>query len=163
MFGKYACLYYLNTGTRASWGTLNEATGRHEATAAPSNLTEIESVKDLTLDGDRPSSEQTDRGANIATGDTGAMRTGLSFKLNKRKTEEAGVTALRTAWLLNEPIALAALDNEQDYVGATGLWTDFKVTKFVEPQPEEGHMDYDVAVVPYDSGVEPEFVELTAA
>ena len=162
MFGKSACLYYLSTGVRATWGTINAATGRHEASTAPTNLAEIESVKDLTLDGDRPSGEQTDRGANIAMSDTGAMRTGLSFKLNKRKTEEAGVTALRTAWLLNTPIALAALDGEDDTVGTKGLWADFKVTKFVEPQPEEGHMDYDVAVAPYDSGVDPEFVQVTA-
>ena len=46
-------------------------------------------------------------------------------------------------------------------VGVTGLWADFKVSKFNESQPEEGHIAYDVEIVPYDSGVDPEFVELT--
>ena len=162
MFGKSALLYYQSTGTRATWGAINNTTGRNEGNTAPANLAVIGAVKDLTLPADRPSAEQTDRGSNFATFDVGALRTGASFKLNKRTTEEAGVTALRSAFLLREPIALAVLDGADDVVGTTGLWADFKVSKFPENQPEEGHMDFDVEILPYDSGVDPEFVEVIA-
>ena len=162
MFGKSALLYYQSTGTRATWGAINNTTGRNEANTAPSNLVEIGAVKDLTLDGDRPSADQTDRGSNFATFDTGALRGGASFKLNARTTEEAGVTAIKSAWLLNETLAMAVLNAADDVTGTVGLWADFKVEKFVENQPEEGHIDYDVSIKPYDSGVDPEYVELIA-
>ena len=95
MFGKSCLLYYLSTGTRATWGSINTATGRHEATTAPADLAEIGAAKDVTLNGDRPSSEHTDRGTNIATYDTGALRGPVSFQLNRRTTEEAGVAAIK--------------------------------------------------------------------
>ena len=163
MFGKRAVLYYLTPDTRATWGNINATTGRNESATAPTNLVEIGSAKDVTVPGDRPSSEQHDRGTNFATFDVGALRTGAAFQLNKRTTVEAGVTALRSASLIqNATIALAILDGADDVVGTTGLWADFVVEQFEESQPEEGHIVYNVVVKPFDSGVDPEFVEVIA-
>lgn len=166
MLGRNCKAYYLSSGTRASWGSQNSTTGRYEAASAPANLSEITSVKEITLPGERDASAQSDRGADVNTEDTGGWSGRLAIKLNHRKTDAARV-ALNAAFILNTPIALAVLNGASDVVGSTGLWADWKVTKFVENQPETEHTTYDVELCLYDgpdgSEVEPEWVELTAA
>jgi len=160
MLGKNCKTYYLTTGTRATWGSVGSS-GRHEG-EAPSNLVLIESCKDVTTPGERKVAQQSDRGAAWETGDTGAFTGNLVIKLNHRTSADAGRTALETAMLTNQPIALAMLDGASDVAGSKGLWADFKVAKFPRNEPEEGHVTYDYELVPYDSGVAPEFVEVTS-
>lgn len=166
MLGRNCKAYYLSTGTRATWGTQNSTTGRHEATTAPTNLTEITSVKEINLPGERNAAAQSDRGADVNTEDTGAWSGRLSMKLNHRKTDAARV-ALNAAFILNTPIPLAILNGASNVVGTTGLWAEFKVTKFVENQPETEHTNYDLELCLYDGPdggeVAPEWVELTKA
>jgi hypothetical protein len=162
MLGRKCKAYYLSTGTRATWGTLDAATGRHEG-AAPANLTAIESVKDVKLPGDRMNATQTDRGAAVESGDTGAIQGTVTVTLNRRATD-AGRTALETAFLLNTPIAMAFLTGDSATAGVRGLWADWKVTKFVENQPESDHVTYDVELIPYsEAAVDLEWIEVTAA
>ena len=87
----------------------------------------------------------------------------MSFSLNHRTSADTGREALRSAFQNNTVIALAILNGASDTVGVKGLWGDFKVAKFTENQPEGDHVTYDVEVVPYDSGVDPEWVEVAAA
>lgn len=166
MLGRNCKAYYQSTGTRATWGTQDATTGRHEGSAAPANLVEITSVKEITLPGERDASAQSDRGADVNTEDTGAWSGRLSIKLNHRATDAAR-TALFAAFILNSPISLAILNGASTVVGTLGLWAEFKVTKFTENQPETDHTTYDVELCLYDGpdggGVAPEWVELIAA
>lgn len=162
MLGKRCKLYYQSTGTRATWGTQDETSGRHEASSAPANLVEIASVKNVTLPSERATATNKDRGANWETGDVGPMTGSVQITLNHRATD-AGRTALEAAYILDEQIALAILDKESDEVGAKGLWADFKVSKYQRNEPEDGPVTYDVELIPYDqAAVDPEWVELVS-
>jgi hypothetical protein len=160
MQGRRCKAYYLSTGTRASWGTLNETSGRHEASVAPADLTEIESVKEITLPSERATSTSSDRGSDWEVGDVGPMTGPVQMSLNHRKTD-AGRDALQAAYILDTVIALAILDGDKATVGTEGLWADFKVAKFARNEPESGPVTYDVELIPYDlSDVDPEWVEV---
>ncbi len=163
MLGKRCKGYFLSTGTRASWGTQDTTTGRYEATSAPASLTEIPSIKSVTIPSERSTATSKDRGADWEAGDTGPMTGGVQIQLNHRATD-AGRDALEAAYFLDDPIALALLDKASDVVGAKGLWADYKVSKFARNEPEDGPVVYDVELIPYDqAAVDPEWVELTAA
>ena len=156
MLGRNCKVYYLSTGNRATWGVLNVATGRIEGIAP--TLTEIVSVKDVALPGDRMNATQTDRGADYETGDTGAMQGNVTLTLNHRATDTERVS-LETAYILGTSVALAILNGDAAVEGTTGLWADFKVMKFVENQPETDHVTYDVELmVDSESAVDPEWV-----
>ena len=160
MLGRNCKAYYLSVGSRATWGAA-DGSGRHKG-AAPANLVEIASAKDVTLPGDRMNAVQTDRGSDYETGDTGAMQGNLTLTLNHR-TSDAARVALETAFILNTAIAIAVLNGAKATLGVTGLWADFKVIKFVENQPEGDHVTYDVELMPYSQAtVAPEFVQVTA-
>ena len=148
-----AKLYYLSTGTRATWGS---------PAAAPADLDEILSAKDLAIPGERSVSDTTDRGTgDVETGDTGKMDAKLDFQCSNRDVC-AGRDALRDAYRADTVVALAILDGDQATVGTKGFWCDFKVTKFKEVHPVKDVMAYEVAVVPYASAVAAEWVEVSA-
>lgn len=163
MLGKRCKLYFLSTGTRATWGTQDAATGRNEGAAAPANLTEIESVKNVTTPSERATATSKDRGADWEAGDTGPMTGPVQITLNHRATD-AGRSAIEAAYFLDTPIALCILDKDKATVGAKGLWADFKIAKYQRNEPEDGPVTYDIEAIPYDqAAVDPEWVELTAA
>ena len=161
MLGRKCKAYYLSTGTRATWGTLSGTTGRNTG-AAPANLAEIASAKDITLPGERMSATQSDRGSDYETGDTGAKQGNVTLTLNHRAGTDAARAALEAAFLLNTPIAVAFLNGDKATSGVKGLWADWKVVKFQESQPETEHVTYDVELMPYsEAAVAPEFVQVT--
>lgn len=166
MLGRRCKLYYQTTGPRATWGTQNETSGRHEASAAPANLVEIPSVKNVTLPSERATATSKDRGANWEAGDVGPMTGPVQITLNHRATD-AGRAALEAAYILDTQIAIAIMDQpcvgDGLVVGAKGLWADFKVSKFQRNEPEDGAVTYDVELIPYDqAAVDPEWVELVS-
>ncbi|KKL65805.1 hypothetical protein LCGC14_2151330 [marine sediment metagenome] len=151
--GKDAKLYYLSTGTRVTWGS---------PAAAPANLAEISTVRDLTLPGERHVGDTSARGDDHDTGDVGAISSKeLSFDLAHRDTD-AGRDALRDAFEGRTVIALAVLNGGKAVVGARGLWADWKVSKFEEVQTLTGAIGYNVTVVKYASGVDGEWVVVSA-
>lgn len=159
MQGNKCKAYYLSTGTRATWGTQDETSGRNQG-VAPVGLALIESVKDVTLPGERKTGTSSDRGTTFETGDTGAQTGNVTLNLNHRKTDAARA-AIEAAFILNEPISMAFLDAASDVVGAKGLWAEFKVAKCQRSEPEEGAVTYAVELIPYDQAtVNPEWVEV---
>ncbi len=160
MLGRKCKAYYLSTGSRATWGALSGTTGRNTG-AAPANLTEIPSAKDITLPGERMAATQSDRGSDYETGDTGAKQGNVTLAINHRGTDTARA-ALEAAFLLNTPIAVAILNGDKATSGVKGLWADWKVVKFQESQPEKDHVTYEVELMPYsEATVPPEFVQVT--
>jgi hypothetical protein len=153
-----AKLYWLSTGTRASWGS---------PAAAPSGLEEIKSAVDLTIPGTRSTSDTTDRGSgDFVTEDVGKVEAKIAFKCSDR-TSDAGRDGLQDAFqadpsTTNSIIALAILDGDKDTAGSQGLWADFKVTKFEESHPINGVREYNVEVTPYNSTVAPEWVVVSS-
>ena len=159
MLGRKCKAYYL-ADTRASWGTLDVATGRYEGVAP--ELTEIESVKDITLPGERMAATQSDRGSDYETGDTGAMQGNVTLTLNHRATDAAR-DALQAAFFNDARIPVAILNGDKDLATTTGVWCDWKVVKFQESQPETDHVTYDVELIPDStSAIGPEWVQCEA-
>ena len=113
-------LYYLSTGTRATW----------PATGDPDDLIEITNARDVTFSGDGATADVSTRGG-------GKFRQQVAT-LNDAEVEfemvydpaDAAFTFLRAAWLAGTVFGLAILDGASDVDGTQGIWMDAVVSGF---------------------------------
>jgi hypothetical protein len=150
-------LYYLSTGTRASWGntTNGVATG-----SAPSNLTAVDAVRDLTLNIEKGEADVSTRGNNGWKANLGTLKD-ASLEINAIWDDtDAGLGAILSAFLENENIALAALDGLSNTNGTQGFWADFQVMSFNKGEPLEEGQTVDITVKPALTNVAPQWVEV---
>lgn len=127
LLGFNAKLYYLTTGTRASWGG-SVTNGRYVSTGS-SNLSVISNVQDLEVPTDFEKFDSTTRAS-------GGIKTVLSTLCNVEfdipmlnNPADTALIALETAHVTRGDIALAVLDGDKGTSGTKGIWGDFKVTK----------------------------------
>ena len=147
--GRDEKLYYQTTGTRITWSS--------PGATAP-NLSEITTVRDLTLPGERNTADTSARGDDHDTMDVGSISSSeISFNLTHRDTD-LGRDALRSAFEGKTVIALAILNGSNAVAGSRGLWADFKVSKFEEPQNLNDAIGYEVTVVKFATLVDGEYV-----
>ncbi len=145
------CKLYWDSITRIAW-----------AADGPETLTEITTVRDLTLPGERTVGDTSQRGDDHDTGDVGGISSKeISFNLAHRDTD-TGRDALRTAFQTKATIPLAILNGPRTTVGVKGLWADFKVSKFEEPQNLNDPTGYEVTVVKFATLVAVEYVTTSA-
>ncbi len=158
--GMNGKMYYLGSGTRASWGT-PDADGIHGG-AAPSGLTEMGNVRDVTLNLEEGEADVTTRANNGWRATEPTLKEGsVEFEM-AYDPGDAGFTKVLGAWLNRTAVAMAILDADKDLVGTMGLWADFKVISFSKGEPlEEGQM-VSVTIKPAYSDVAPEWVKVTA-
>lgn len=149
VLGLNAKLYYLSTGTRATWNSPGPA---------PANLSELSDVKDVTLNLETGEADVTTRGGD------GWRQTAATLKDGSIEFEmvwdpgDAGFTAILTAFLSNSDFAMVALDGAKDAVGSQGLWADFQITNFTRAEPLEEALMISVTAKPARSSVSPEWV-----
>jgi hypothetical protein len=123
--GYKAKLYFLSTGTRASWGA---ADGEGRASGpAPMNLTEVPNVEDINIPLD-------DEKANVTTRNSGGFKAYLPTLTDVEisipqvyDVTDTGFLALLKAKLTKTSIALAILEGANSVLGVEGLWGDFIV------------------------------------
>ena len=148
-------VYWLTTGTRASWGSVVNGVA---TAAAPGSLSEMSCVRDVN----------DSSGYNEANGNTRAApgfdltllgRMKLEFDLDiPWQPADAGFQALRAAYWGKTSIALAILDGPSTQSGVQGVWADFAVIQFPREEPESTEMLSKVKIKPTWSAVPPQAV-----
>lgn len=156
-FGFEMSLEYLSTGTRAGW----DATSNIEVEgAAPENLTEITTVRDVTLNLEHIEDDDTDRAGVWVITDQGLKDCSIDFTIRNDNTD-LGWLAVRDAWLNKTAIAIACLDGPSGTAGSQGVWADWKVSKFARGEPLKGKSTIDVSIKPGRATVPPQWVTVT--
>ena len=142
-------MYYLSTGDRSTFA------------ADTANLTEIPDVGDLEVPNEMEEFEINIRRMGGFKAVVPTVRdVGLEFDLLKN-TSDDGYTALQDAFLNRTSIALAILDGAKDADGTQGVYADFYVTKFGEPQNVKEGIVNKVRIAPAPSDTAPEDVEVS--
>jgi len=158
--GMNAKMYFLSTGTRATWGTA-DGDGVHEG-AAPGNLTEMGNVRDVTLNLEQGEADATTRTNNGWRATEPTLKEGsVEFEMVWDHADPAFVKFFK-AWLNRTVIACAALDGDKAVADVEGLWADFKVISFTKNEPLEDVQLVSVTIKPAYSAVAPEWVRVTA-
>ena len=108
-----------------------------DAGAALSNLTELDNVKDVTVNMDKGSADTTTRANQGFRSETPTLKEvqiecEIQFKIN-----DAAYTALRDAWLNDTPLRLAALTGDRTESGSEGPMGDFGIKTFNRSEPLE--------------------------
>lgn len=156
LLGKNAKLYRLTTGSRASWGSANSE-GFAEA-AAPSNLSEVTNIRDLSMPWTKQLADVSTRGSGGWTQQVGTMKNGeVTFQMMYDRAD-THFMAFWSAFMADTTVACAVLDGDKATAGVAGMWADFIVSQFGKTENlTEGQM-VDVTLVPTPSTVAPQIV-----
>jgi hypothetical protein len=146
--GFNAKLYRLTSGTRAAW----------PASGAPSNLSEIGNVRDLSVRSTTSELDATTRAsAGFKVTVPGLNDAAIEFEM-VWDTDDTHFTALKDAYEDRTSVAIAALDKDKATSGAKGLWADFAVVTFEKQEPLDDVQKVSVVLKPTYSAVAPEWV-----
>jgi hypothetical protein len=157
--GKDAVAYF---GTvRATWGTL-DADGYSHAAAAPSGLTAINKLKDLTLNLDKGSADVTTRGNNGFTAEAVTLKTAEITGVMIYDPTDAGVSVILKSYFTDSVVPFAFLDGDKATAGTTGLWADCQVHKLEKGEPIDGAQTLNVTIKPTLTAVPPEWIKVGA-
>jgi hypothetical protein len=154
-------LYRLTTGTRATWGTA-DTNGLH-AGAAPANLTEITSAKDITVNEEDSELDATTRGGRGYKITVGGLRDVSVDIPILYDPADPHFLALEKARLNRTTVALAFLDGDKATAGVVGTWADFSVLKKVKGEELDGLQMVTFTVKPGPSAVPVETVVVGGA
>ena len=148
VIGFDAKLYYLTTGTRATW----------PGSGAPANLDEVPNVRDLTLNLSKTEADVTTRGGAGWRQIIAALKdASVEFEM-VYDNADADFTAFQDSFINNTVIPCAVLDGGSATAGTQGLWADFMVTGFEQQQPLDGAVMVRVTIKPTYSSVAPEWI-----
>ena len=138
--GANAALYYLNGS--AEW-------------------IRIVNVRDLTVQMEADAFDETQRDATWKESDAGPISAALAFDLIAIPGD-AALTALRDAFLNEEPIDLLALDGATDdpTSNAAGIWLRCAVTKFMRSERIRDAIGIAIVAKPTISDEDPSWVEV---
>lgn len=157
--GFKAQLYYLPTGTRASWGT---TTAGVTTGAAPAGLAVCGNTRDLTLNLSKAEADATTRNNNGWKAILAGLKEGsIEFEM-LWDTADAAFTAFFNAWLNDTNIGVAALDGDKATAGSQGLWADFQVIGFTKKEPLNEPQSVSITMKPGYSTVAPQWVSVSA-
>lgn len=148
--GLDCVLYYLSTGSWATWGTA-DADGVHEG-VAPANLVEMTRVRDVTRN---MNSGEVEVGKDRAATFVGARPTFKAFEGSIKytyDTSDTGYKALMKAYLAGTPIALAFLDDDKDVADTEGDWANVVLLSREESEPLEGEVEVTFNYKKYGDG-----------
>jgi hypothetical protein len=151
-----AKLYYLSTGTRATWGAA-DSSGRASG-AAPVNLTLIPNVKDVLIPLEKNKVEATTRKHGGWRAYKGTLKDAEIQIPQNYDNADASFLAILKAFLLGTTIALAILEGDKAVSGTEGLWNDFEVLKMEKGEKIDGIQEIVWTVGPADTAVPGEWV-----
>jgi hypothetical protein len=105
---------------------------------------ELKNTKDVTLNLDSSEADVTTRGNNGWRATVAALKDASIEWAMIWDTDDAGFTAIKSAYLNGTPIALAVLDDTD----GEGLDADFAITSFSREEPLEEAMSVSVTAKP---------------
>ena len=109
---------------------------------------EIDDIKDLTLNLETGEADVTTRGNNGWRATLATLKDGsIEFEM-LWDTADAGFSALQTAWANGDEIALAAMDGDISTSGNEGLAGNFTITNFSRSEPLEEGVSVSVTAKP---------------
>jgi len=125
--------------------------------------TELTNVKDVTLNVEAGEADVTTRASEGWKATVAALfDAGLEFEM-VWDTEDAGFTALQTAFFARSAIGLAIMDGGIAVAGAQGLKADFAVLNFSRNEPLEEALSVSVTVKPTYSATAPSWTTIEAS
>lgn len=125
-------------------------TGADPEDAEGADWTEIDNVRDVTLNLETGQADTTTRANNGWKQTLATLKDGsIEFEM-VWDTEDTNFAAIRSAWLANETIALAAMSGDIEDDGEEGLVSNFSVTDFTRTEPLEDAIKVSVTVKPAD-------------
>jgi len=86
----------------------------------------------------------------------GLLEAGVDFDM-PYDADDAGLAALRAAFIANTPIGIAAMNGPVNVAGSEGLWADCAVGKFDTDEPLDGDATVAVSLKPTYSANVPQF------
>lgn len=121
---------------------------------------ELGNTKDVTLNLETGEADVTTRAnqgwrATVATLKDGSVEWEMVWD-----TEDAGFTAVQTAYFTNTALALAVMDGDITTPGNQGLQADFSITNFSRSEPLEEAISVSVTAKPTYSDTAPEWVTI---
>jgi TP901-1 family phage major tail protein len=131
---------------------------RNGGTQASPTWTEIQNVKDLTLNLEAGEADVTTRGnagwrATVATLKDGSIEFDMVWD-----TEDANFTAIKDAFFNGTNIDLAVMDGDIMQTGTQGLRAEFNITSFSRSEPLEEAITVSVTAKPAYSVNAPEWM-----
>jgi hypothetical protein len=152
--------YLLTSGSRASWGTA-DGDGFNSG-AAPSNLTVMPNLQDVSLPITKGEADVTTRGNNGWRAVLGTIKD-VSIDLNiVYDATDTTQIALIKAFIGNTSVAIALLDGDKATVGSRGLWADFQVIGMDKQEALEEGQKLVITIKPTLTSVAPQLVKVTA-
>ena len=123
--------------------------------------TEIDNIKDLTLNLETGEADVTTRGnqgwrATVATLKDGSIEFEMVWD-----TSDSGFAAIKDAYFDNAAIGFAIMDGDIAVAGSQGLQADFSVTNFSRNEPLEEAVTVSVTAKPTYSTTAPQWVTTT--
>lgn len=153
-------LYYLTTGTRATWGAIGGDGFSHTA-AANANLSEVTLARDVTYPIAVDKADVTSRASGGWKASLPALSDlSIEFQMVYDPTDTPTIAILK-AFFLKTTIALAALDGAKGTAGVSGICADCCIVKCDKSESlSEGQM-LSITAVPTASAVNPEWVKVS--
>lgn len=152
-------IIYFSSTTRASWGT---ATSGIYSAAAPTGLTKIGGVIDVTAEMDKDEVDASTRDAPGWEQIVGSLRKGPLTVKCLHNFADAGQLKLWQSYAQNGPPAMAPicmLDGDKATTGSMGFWIDMEVLKASKGEPLRGIQTTDFMMKPSAfSAVPPQIV-----
>ena len=121
---------------------------RNAGTYAIPDWKEMKNVKDLTLTLEKGEADLTTRGNAGWKATVGTLKEGsIEFEM-VWDTEDAGFTAIKSAYFGNSLIGLAVMDGPIETSGNQGLWADCMITNFSRDEALEEAITVKVTAKP---------------
>lgn len=163
--GLDAKVYYLSNGTagvvgtRTSWGnTTNGITGA----AAPNNLLEITSARNVTPTISKGQADVSTRGNNGWKATLGTLKDATVEVECVYDLADPAQQLLISSFMTNANVPIAALDGDKATVGVMGLWADMQVVDLNKGEPLEEGQTVSYTLKPGLSSVAPQWVKVFA-
>ena len=126
--------------------------------AAAGAWTELGNVKDVTLSLETGEADVTTRANAGWRATVGTIKEGsIEFEM-VWDTADAGFTAIKNAFLANQPIGLAAMDGELAVAGSQGLQADCSIISFSRSEALEEALTVSVTAKPTYSTTAPAWI-----
>ncbi|NLE37428.1 MAG: hypothetical protein GX621_05320 [Pirellulaceae bacterium] len=134
---------------------------RNSGTYETPSWVEMTNVKDLTLNLESGEADVTTRGNNGWRATVATLKDGsIEFEMIW-DTEDAGFTAIKSAWFGNTSIEFAVMDGGITVAGSQGLRATFSITKFSRSEPLEEALSVSVTAKPTYAENAPEWMTIS--
>lgn len=142
---------------------LNAKLYRNAGTYETPTWNELTNVKDVTLNLESGEADVTTRGNNGWRATVATLKDGsIEFEM-VWDTEDAGFTAIKSAWFGNTSIEFAVMDGGITTAGSQGLRASFSITKFSRNEPLEEALTVSVTAKPTYAEHAPEWMTVSGS